>query len=325
MGILDSIGNSAVEAITGTSSGTTLQDFLSQFSSSDGVWSKTIDPYSTFDVKIKFYPSYYDKPVKDKKKKDEEWKDKLGKLGDSLVSSAKSAVKNLANNVTGGLLGSFMNSKVDIMDKHNNNSDALYGDTTFMEYLAAANLIVGKDDGWIGEGVGQAVQPLELQLGPYCQEITIPNLEVPVGGSSQNAFGEFPINGMFVKPDTHVLMLKIVNTKVPLHERIFYPWMREVTLNTWSYWQQPYTTATITIDFTKHNDIKYVFCGCRPQRIITQQATQKLESSNLTRDVSFLFDYMFITSNLKNCESLTEKLLSTGKSLVSSAANMVKF
>lgn len=69
------------------------------------------------------------------------------------MSSAKSSVKSLANNATGGLLGSIMNSNVDIMKKHDENGDALFGDTTFMEYLAAANLIVGKED-WVGENAG---------------------------------------------------------------------------------------------------------------------------------------------------------------------------
>ena len=205
---------------------------------------------------------------------------------------------------------------------HDDNPDALFGDTTFMEYLAAANLIVGQED-WIGEKAGQAVKPLILQLGPYCQEATLPNIEVPQSGTSINALGEFPINGTIVKTDTNVIQLKIVNTKVPLHERIFYPWLRETTLNWWAYDSQPYTTATITIDFTKHNDIKYVFVGCRPQKIMMQQATQQPDSTNLTRDVSFLFDYMLVTSSLKNCESLAEKVLSTGKSLVNSAASML--
>ena len=43
----------------------------------------------------------------------------------------------------------------------------MHGVTTFMEYLAAANLIVGKED-WVGEKAGEAVRPLELQLGLYC-------------------------------------------------------------------------------------------------------------------------------------------------------------
>ena len=54
-----------------------------------------------------------------------------------------------------------------------------------------------------------------------------------------------------------------------------------------------------------------------------QQAIQDAGSPNLTRDVSFLFDYMFITSNLKNCEDVEDKLLSTGKTLLNSAAKMI--
>ena len=118
MGAIGGIIDSAVEATTGSSHGTTLQDFLSHFSSSEGIWAKTIDPFTTFDVSIKFFPSFYWPIVADS------GKDALEKLGDSLVSSAKGAVKSLANNVTGGLLGSFMNSKVDIMKKHDENPDA---------------------------------------------------------------------------------------------------------------------------------------------------------------------------------------------------------
>lgn len=56
MGAIGSIIDSAVDSTTGKSSGTTLQDFLSRFSSSEGVWAKTIDPFSTFDVTMKFFP-----------------------------------------------------------------------------------------------------------------------------------------------------------------------------------------------------------------------------------------------------------------------------
>lgn len=106
MGALGGIINSAVDAISGQKSGTTLQDFLNNFSSSEGIWAKTIDPLQTFDVRIKFYPT-----------KDivEEKKDWLDRVGDSLMSSAKSAVKSLANNVTGGLLGSIINGDVSII------------------------------------------------------------------------------------------------------------------------------------------------------------------------------------------------------------------
>ena len=68
-----------------------------------------------------------------------------------MLSSAKSAVKNAANNLTGGLVGSIMNGKVKIDTMHNS-FDKL-GEETFLEYLAAANLLVGGED-WIGEKAG---------------------------------------------------------------------------------------------------------------------------------------------------------------------------
>lgn len=318
MGALGGIIDKAITSATNANGGTTLQDFLANFSSSDGIWAKTIDPFTSFDVSMKLYPSH-SWATAGSDKQDKSW---LSNIGNSLMSSAKAAVKSAVNNATGGLIGSIMNSKVSIQKNHDDNPDVKNMDTTFMEYLAAANLIVGKED-WIGEKAGQSVSPLELQLGPYCQEITLPNIEVPQGGTSQTLIGEFPINGTFVKPDTNLIQMKIVNTKVPLHERIFYPWLRETVQPNWSYWQQPYTTATITVDFTKHNDISYVFCGCRPQKIIMQQASQEASSQNLTRDVSFLFDCMFITSSLSNCEDVKSKLLSTGKALVNSASKML--
>ena len=311
MGALGGIINNAVDAAVGKSSGTTLQDFLSNFSSSEGIWAKQIDPLATFDVSFKFYPSDWSKG------EDGKWYENLG---NSLLNSAKGAVKNLANNVTGGLLGSIMNSQVDIMTNHDKNEGG--ATKTFMEYLAASNLLVGKDD-WVGESAGQSVSPLELQLGLYCQEITVPGMEVPQGQMSQTVIGDFPINGTYVKTDSQILSMKLLNTKVPLMERIFYPWLREIILPYWAYSTQPYTTATITIDFTKHSDIKYVYVGCRPQKIISMQASQQAAFQNLTRDVSFLFDAMFVQSSLTNCESLTDKLLSTGKTLFNSAANMM--
>lgn len=309
MGALGNIINGAVGAAAGKNSGTNLQDFLSHFSSSDGIWAKQIDPLATFDVSIKFYPTLGSENKKS-------W---LENLGDNLLNSAKGTVKNLANNVTGGLLGSIMNN-VDVMKKHAEFAGSM--GSTFLEYLAAANMLVGKED-WIGENAGESVSPLEIQLGLYCQEITIPQILIPPGQTSTTIIGEFPINGMYVKTDNNLLQLKILNTKVPLMERIFLPWMREIVCPFWNYNTQPYTTATITIDFTKHSDIKYVFVGCRPQQIETLKAEQQASFQNLTRSVTMMFDAMFVNSDLKTCESLTDKLLSTGKTLFNGAANMM--
>lgn len=96
-------------------------------------------------------------------------------------------------------------------------------------------------------------------------------------------------------PDSNNLQMDIVCTKVPLHERIFYPWMREVTMPYWTYVEQPYTTATITIDFKRHTDMQYVFTGCRPTMIEPLQPSQAA-SDSATRQVTFTFDFMFIKS-----------------------------
>lgn len=135
---MSAIGNvieGAVGSAFGLNSGTNLKDFLAKFSSADGKWVDTLDPFATFELTIKLYPA---PPAK------EDNRSKLKKLGDSLLSSTKTALKNAANNLTGGLVGSIMNDKVKIDTMHNNFDKR--GEETFLEYLAAANLLVGGED-----------------------------------------------------------------------------------------------------------------------------------------------------------------------------------
>lgn len=56
-----------------------------------------------------------------------------------------------------------------------------------------------------------------------------------------------------------------------------------------------------------------------------QQATQQKQAVNLTRDVSFLFDFMVVASDMKVTESIENKLLGAGKTLVNAASKMMKF
>lgn len=168
---MSTIGNvidGALGSMMSSGSGTSLQDFLSKFSSADGKWVDTIDPFATFDLTMKLYPA---PPAKNDKK------NALKSLGQSVTKSLMDA----ANNMTGGLIGSIMNSTVEVDKLHN--SFKYHHEETFLEYLASASLLVGPDD-WVGESAGQVVRPLELQLGLYCQEVTIPNLEIPIGGQS---------------------------------------------------------------------------------------------------------------------------------------------
>ena len=304
MGLMNNANKLVDAAIGKEHSGTTLQDFLAKFNSPEGKFVDSIDPKSTFDVYVKFYPTL------------ESEKQSTGAaVINALGTAATGALKTAGNAITGGLLGSFMNSG-SVKDAHD--KFKYTGQHTFMEYLLEANLVVGGEN-WFSN---QSQLPLELTLGPYVQEVTLPNINVKSEQKSITSIGEFPVNGTYVQPETNELTMQIVNTKASLHERIFYPWMKEVTLPWWSYNSQPYTTATITIDFTKHNDCKYVFCGCRPRQIYSLQGKQDQSSAdNLIRQVLFIFDYMYIDSQLKTSESWSEKLLNTTKPILNSAAH----
>lgn len=304
MGLMNN-ANKLVDAAMGKEhSGTTLQDFLAKFNSPEGKFVDSIDPKSTFDVYVKFYPTL------------ESEKQSTGAaVINALGTAATGALKTAGNAITGGLLGSFMNSG-SVKDAHDQFKYA--GQHTFMEYLLEANLVVGGEN-WFSN---QSILPLELSLGPYVQEVTIPQMQLAEGSKASTLLGDFPINGQFIKTDTNDLMMTVINTKASLHERIFYPWMREVTLPYWSYASQPYTTATITIDFSKHNDCRYVFCGCRPKQIMSLQGKQDQTSAeNLTRQITFMFDFMLVQSDLKVSESWSDKLLNTAKPILNSAAH----
>lgn len=123
-------------------------------------------------------------------------------------------------------------------------------------------------------------------------------------------------------PDNSNLTMSILNTKLPLMEMIFYPWMREVALPYWSYETQPYTTATIIVDMNKHADIKYEFYGCRPNQIQAMQPTQEPDVT-MTRDVSFSFDYLAITSKYKTAESILGKIADTAMGVAGAAGGMM--
>lgn len=142
-------------------------------------------------------------------------------------------------------------------------SELYYGNTgsqdTFL-YSLAKRLLASSAHGF---GTGELI----LQLGSYVQSMAVPQMVMPEAGKVPTLFGEFPVNNLYVKPDNNTITLTILNTKVSLHDFLFYPWMREVTMPIWSYSKQPYTTADITVKFDKHCNTRYVFCGCRPSQI----------------------------------------------------------
>lgn len=325
MGVLGTAASKAVDAATGATHGTTLEEFLSKFSSSAGVFVETIDPLHTFEVEFKFFPtaSAAHEGIVYSGASDNNW---LSKLGSSLAESGMNALNQLGDSLTGGLLGSIINSnKPKLMDLK---TSGMKKDSTFMQYVAEGNLLVNSNNyiqqalGMTGKNGSDNSGQLVLSLGFYIQSITVPKLQIKEGQTIETQLGAFPIPGNIVQPDSNTLIMSIINTKVPLLERVFYPWMREVTLPYWSYAQCPYTTATITIDMTKHADFSYVFYGCRPTVIQTEQPTQEPDQT-ITRDVTFQFDHMTVQSSLTASEDWKSKLLSTAASLASSAGNLV--
>ena len=208
MGLGDVIGK-AVDAYTGNSSGTTLEDFLTKFTPSGGAYVNTIDPLNTFEVSFTFFPN--DDPAETD-------------VGQSAIESLKQAgtqaLNNLANNVTGGIAGALANaSKPGIESAHKSYAP---GKKTFMNYLAESTLLLNADN-----VIGSTTpNPLCLNLGFYIQAITIPQLKMEDGGTTDTPLGKFPTNGRFVMPDANILTMTVINTKLPLMEMIFYPWMR---------------------------------------------------------------------------------------------------
>lgn len=298
------LGN-LVADITGLGgySGSSLKGFLSKFNSSEGNYINTIDPLNTFDVSMAFYPMLTGS----------------GKKKNKLLQAVAGATKNLLNNVTGGILGSIMND-VDIMKLRTDfiSDKNSYGNTTVLDYISRGNLLATDDSGtsassFFGGASESVMSPqLILDISYYVQGMQLPQISMPEGGSADTLIGSYTTNGSFVKPSQNTFLMTIINTKAPLMERVFYPWMREVTLPYWSYENQPYTTATITVNFAKHTDMKYVFVGCRPSNVETLQPSNELGTP--TRNVTILFDYMFIKSDLKTNEDIKSKLVGLGTS-----------
>jgi len=216
------------------------------------------------------------------------------------TSPLQSGISNVLNNLTGGILGKLKNSANGDMKKTG------YGS---IPELASASLLEDATNG-------------ELDITYFTQEGTLPLISVPNDSDAETPFGTLTTHKMAVQPDTKEFSLKILNTRVSLLERIFYPWMRELSYPYWSYIDQPYETATITIDMTSHNDIAYVFLGSRPVKIETLNPTNQLDT-NMSRTVTFAFDFMYVQSTGKNSESIKDTIMNTGRSIINKAASTV--
>lgn len=213
-------------------------------------------------------------------------------LGNMLKSAASSAIDNL----TGGLVSAVAGDK-DIMKMRTEYIGKAIGQASIVNYIACAHSLTNDT---------ATVPQLILDLSYYVQNASLPQLTLDDGELIKTPMGQFHTHGQFVKPSQNTFQLNIINTKAPLLERVFYPWMREVSLPYWAYDKQPYTTANVTIKFDKHADFGYMFVGSRPTNIETLQPSNDLGSP--TRMVTFTFDHMFVTSKMKMSETVEEKL-----------------
>ena len=188
------------------------------------------------------------------------------------------------------------NQLVTILDPYNT------ADVTF-DFFPDGN---GEDESFVFEQVkamgmpdalyNKLYKPMRLDLTYYVQSITVPNFTTLQGNSAETWYiGRFPVNGNAAVPESNELTFEMLNTRGPILDRLFYPWLKESTLPYWSYARQPYTTATIMLDMTRHADVKYIFIGARPNFIASYQPSTDA-GGTMTRQVKFIFDFMFIVT-----------------------------
>lgn len=223
-----------------------------------------------------------------------------GNMSNSSGTPLQSGINSLLNNLTGGLAGKFIASAKGEMKKS--------GYPGIPEIAA---------DSLFADGSGNT-----MDIRYFVQEATLPSISVPSDTPADTAIGSVQTHKMAVETDSKEFSMKILNTRVSLLDRVFYPWMREISYPYWSYATQPYTTATITIDMTEHNDISYVFLGARPTKIESLNPTNALDT-NMARSVTFAFDFMYIDSQGKNVESIKDTIMNTGRSIINKATSMI--
>lgn len=129
----------------------------------------------------------------------------------------------------------------------------------------------------------------DYDIDALTQDVAIPGFSANSSESANNVIADIETYTTQLNAGSHSLKLSIINTRDPVFERVFYPWLREVTSPIWCYPTFPYTKATITISFNEHSTVKYMFFGCRPTSIEALNATHTA-NTKLTRDVDFTYD-----------------------------------
>ena len=227
-----------------------LQAFYKQFGDSSRPV-ETVDPFQTFECEFRFYPNIVSYTNVTKETKVD--------LGGSYEDTSRSDSVSTKESVVGKLLGDMQFSNMTQKD----------GGTSSSPFMNSSSSETNEWDQWettthTEQSKTNLHQDLIVNLGIYIQKFSLPNVLVDGGEDVTTLVGKFPVPGNLVQPSDNSFSLEMVNTESPVIENVFYPWMRETTLPWWSYDSQPFTTATVTLDFTEHADVKYHFFGCRP-------------------------------------------------------------
>lgn len=143
--------------------------------------------------------------------------------------------------------------------------------------------------------IKEALLP-DYDIDALTQTVDIPGFSANSSESANNVIADIETYTTQLNAGSHSLKLSIINTGDPVFERVFYPWLREVTSPIWCYPTFPYTKATITISFAPHSTVTYMFFGCRPTNIAALNATHTA-NTNLTRDVDFTYDLAAVSLN----------------------------
>lgn len=175
---------------------------------------------------------------------------------------------------------------IDPLSKFEFNIEVEPGDSMWSKWLTDAKLT--------GSGLIQAFgSAAGTDIGMFVQSVQLPQFSVSTE-SADSQIGKFVVPQLMLTPSQNTFTMTVVNTQHPICEAIFYPWLREVTSPVWQYVERPYTIAKITIDMKSHSDVKYVLLGCRPQSITPMNASHN-QQDNSKRNITMMFDFMFVT------------------------------
>ena len=146
------------------------------------------------------------------------------------------------------------------------------------------------------------LQASNEDLKYFIQSVEVPAFTVESTELMETEMGLVNNPIAILKPSANTINLSILNTEYPLHEHVFYPWMRETVSHHWVYDERPYTVATMKIKIldskSSEHLYSYILTGVRPTEIPGPSLSQNAVDQ-FTRDVTFAFNNMYFVTNNK--------------------------